>query len=116
MQSQEVLKAAGSSCDIGSVCVYGGVSKWPQKEAKKVGVRRNYKAIMILPQTPTAEPQAIPKSSKKQPGRRVEVMGNSQSEGGRGSRQNVGRDAAVVTGSMISLLLYLLDRRTFLSS
>ena len=58
MLSQEVLEAAGSSCDIGSVCVYGGVSKWPQKEAKKVGVRRNYKTIMIFPQTPTAEPQA----------------------------------------------------------
>ena len=81
MQSKEVLKAAGSSCDIGSVCVYGGVSKWPQKEAKKVGVRRNYKTIMILPQTPTAELQATFKSSKKQPGRRLEVMGNSQSEG-----------------------------------
>ena len=67
MQSKEVLKAAGSSCDIGSVCVYGGVSKWPQKEAKKVGVRRNYKTIMILPQTPTAELQATFKSSKKQP-------------------------------------------------
>ena len=35
MQSQEVLEAAGSSCDIRSVCVYGGVSKWPQKEALK---------------------------------------------------------------------------------
>lgn len=38
MQSQEVLEAAGSSCDIRSVCVYGGVSKWPQKEALKKGV------------------------------------------------------------------------------
>merc|ERR1712198_42999 len=33
MQSQEVLEAAGASCGIRSVCVYGGVPKWTQKEA-----------------------------------------------------------------------------------
>jgi ATP-dependent RNA helicase DBP3 len=38
MQSQEVLEAAGKSCGVRSVCVYGGVSKWPQKEALKRGV------------------------------------------------------------------------------
>jgi ATP-dependent RNA helicase DBP3 len=38
MQSQEVLEAAGSSCGVRSVCVYGGVPKWTQKEALKKGV------------------------------------------------------------------------------
>merc|ERR1711915_847369 len=38
MQSQEVLEAAGASCGIRSVCVYGGVPKWTQKEALKNGV------------------------------------------------------------------------------
>ena len=39
---------------------------------------------MIPPQTPTAKPQTTPKSSKKQltkPGRQVEAMDSSQSEG-----------------------------------
>merc|ERR1719339_437297 len=38
MQSQEVLEAAGKECGIASVCVYGGVSKWGQKEALGKGV------------------------------------------------------------------------------
>merc|ERR1712130_419324 len=38
MQSQEVLEAAGKECGIASVCVYGGVSKWGQKEALSRGV------------------------------------------------------------------------------
>lgn len=38
MQSQEVLDVAGSSCGVRSVCVYGGVPKWTQKEALKKGV------------------------------------------------------------------------------
>merc|ERR1712013_879622 len=38
MQSQEVLEAAGKSCGVRSVCVYGGVPKWTQKEALKKGV------------------------------------------------------------------------------
>merc|ERR1712142_964606 len=38
MQSQEVLEAAGGSCGVRSVCVYGGVPKWTQKEALKKGV------------------------------------------------------------------------------
>jgi len=38
MQSQEVLEVAGSSCGVRSVCVYGGVPKWTQKEALKKGV------------------------------------------------------------------------------
>jgi len=38
MQSQEVLEAAGQSCGVRSVCVYGGVSKWGQKEELKRGV------------------------------------------------------------------------------
>jgi len=38
MQSQEVLEAAGKQCGIASVCVYGGVSKWGQKEALGKGV------------------------------------------------------------------------------
>lgn len=38
MQSQEVLETAGKSCGVRSVCVYGGVSKWTQKEALKKGV------------------------------------------------------------------------------
>jgi len=38
MQSQEVLEAAGKECGIVSVCVYGGVSKWGQKEALGKGV------------------------------------------------------------------------------
>merc|ERR1719427_310427 len=38
MQSQEVLDVAGASCGVRSVCVYGGVPKWTQKEALKKGV------------------------------------------------------------------------------
>merc|ERR1712212_1198615 len=38
MQSQEVLEVAGKSCGVRSVCVYGGVPKWTQKEALKKGV------------------------------------------------------------------------------
>merc|ERR1712013_832186 len=38
MQSQEVLEAAGKSCGVRSVCVYGGVPKWTQKEALKKGL------------------------------------------------------------------------------
>ena len=38
MQSQEVLEAAGKECGIASVCVYGGVSKWGQKEVLGKGV------------------------------------------------------------------------------
>merc|ERR1711962_1140504 len=38
MQSQEVLEAAGKECGIASVCIYGGVSKWGQKEALGKGV------------------------------------------------------------------------------
>jgi len=38
MQSQEVLEAAGATCGVRSVCVYGGVPKWTQKEALKKGV------------------------------------------------------------------------------
>jgi len=38
MQSQDVLEVAGASCGIRSVCVYGGVPKWTQKEALKSGV------------------------------------------------------------------------------
>jgi len=38
MQSQEVLDVAGKSCGVRSVCVYGGVPKWTQKEALKKGV------------------------------------------------------------------------------
>merc|ERR1711962_1564383 len=38
MQSQEVLEEAGKSCGVGSVCVYGGVSKWGQKEQLNRGV------------------------------------------------------------------------------
>merc|ERR1719384_2701937 len=38
MQSQEVLEAAGKECGIASVCVYGGVSKWGQKQALSQGV------------------------------------------------------------------------------
>jgi len=38
MQSQEVLESAGATCSVRSVCVYGGVSKWTQKEALKKGV------------------------------------------------------------------------------
>jgi len=38
MQSQEVLEEAGKKCGINSICVYGGVPKWPQKEALKAGV------------------------------------------------------------------------------
>jgi len=38
MQSQEVLEVAGASCGVRSVCVYGGVPKWTQKEALKKGV------------------------------------------------------------------------------
>jgi len=38
MQSQDVLEAAGATCGVRSVCVYGGVPKWTQKEALKKGV------------------------------------------------------------------------------
>merc|ERR1711892_1217784 len=38
MQSQEVLDVAGASCGVRSVCVYGGVPKWTQKQALKDGV------------------------------------------------------------------------------
>merc|ERR1719384_1386854 len=38
MQSQVVLEAAGGSCGVRSVCVYGGVPKWTQKEVLKKGV------------------------------------------------------------------------------
>merc|ERR1719499_1938734 len=38
MQSQEVLESAGKECGVASVCVYGGVSKWGQKEALSKGV------------------------------------------------------------------------------
>jgi len=38
MQSQVVLEQAGASCGLTSVCVYGGVSKWEQKQQLKNGV------------------------------------------------------------------------------
>jgi len=38
MQSQEVLESSGKTCGVRSVCVYGGVPKWQQKEVLKKGV------------------------------------------------------------------------------
>ena len=38
MQSQEVLEEAGRSCQVRSVCVYGGVPKWEQKKQLARGV------------------------------------------------------------------------------
>lgn len=38
MQSQEVLEEAGKFCGIRSVAVYGGVPKWPQRQALEKGV------------------------------------------------------------------------------
>lgn len=38
MQSQEVLEVAGKFCGIRSVAVYGGVPKWPQRQALEKGV------------------------------------------------------------------------------
>merc|ERR1719310_340946 len=38
MQTQVVMEAAGKACYIRSVCCYGGVPKWEQKEALRWGV------------------------------------------------------------------------------
>ena len=38
MQSQVVLEEAGKSCKVRSVCVYGGVPKWEQKQQLSKGV------------------------------------------------------------------------------
>jgi len=38
MQSQVVLEEAGRSCRVRSVCVYGGVPKWEQKQQLSKGV------------------------------------------------------------------------------
>merc|ERR1719384_2391150 len=38
MQSQVVLEEAGWSCKVRSVCVYGGVPKWEQKQQLSKGV------------------------------------------------------------------------------
>ena len=37
MQTEEVCKAAGAACGIGSVCIYGGVPKGPQKQLLRDG-------------------------------------------------------------------------------
>ena len=39
MQSEEVCKAAGGACGVGSVCIYGGVPKGPQKQALRDGAQ-----------------------------------------------------------------------------
>jgi len=38
MQSQVVLEEAGKSCKVRSICVYGGVPKWEQKQQLSRGV------------------------------------------------------------------------------
>jgi len=38
MQTQTVMEEAGKSCNIRSVCCYGGVPKWEQKRALRWGV------------------------------------------------------------------------------
>jgi len=38
MQSQTVLKVAGNSCSIRSVCIYGGVSKRDQRDILRTGI------------------------------------------------------------------------------
>jgi len=37
MQSQEVMEKAGKECEIRSVCCYGGVPKWQQRQALRWG-------------------------------------------------------------------------------
>merc|ERR1719499_386382 len=37
MQSQEVMEKAGKECEIRSVCCYGGVPKWEQRQALRWG-------------------------------------------------------------------------------
>ena len=37
MQTEEVCRAAGAACGVGSVCIYGGVPKGPQKQALRDG-------------------------------------------------------------------------------
>eukprot|EP00908_Phaeocystis_cordata_P017211 Transcript_28540.p1 GENE.Transcript_28540~~Transcript_28540.p1 ORF type:complete len:604 (-),score=289.02 Transcript_28540:152-1885(-) len=39
MQTEEVCRAAGAVCGVGSVCIYGGVPKGPQKQALREGAR-----------------------------------------------------------------------------
>ena len=39
MQSEEVCKAAGGACGVGSVCIYGGVPKGPQKQLLREGAQ-----------------------------------------------------------------------------
>ena len=39
MQSEEVCKAAGGACGVGSVCIYGGVPKGPQKQLLRDGAQ-----------------------------------------------------------------------------
>ena len=39
MQTEEVCKAAGAACGVGSVCIYGGVPKGPQKQLLREGAQ-----------------------------------------------------------------------------
>jgi hypothetical protein len=39
MQSEEVCRAAGGVAGVASICIYGGVPKWPQKQAIAQGAK-----------------------------------------------------------------------------